>query len=74
VASPTPGGPGEPYDNKCRESIFRLTVAGIRSMAEANRAERHAWVPRRVAAPRNPEAPRITRIPSNKRPNRVPAC
>jgi hypothetical protein len=26
--------------------IFRLTVAGIRSMAEANRAERHAWVER----------------------------
>ena len=27
-------------------------------MAEANRAERHAWVERRAAAPRNPEAPK----------------
>jgi hypothetical protein len=26
--------------------ILQLTVAGIRSMAEANRAERHAWVER----------------------------
>jgi hypothetical protein len=34
---------------------LQLTVAGIRSMAEANQAERHAWVERRAAAPRNPE-------------------
>ena len=28
-------------------------------MAEANRAERHAWVERRAAAPRNPEAHKL---------------
>ena len=43
-------------ETKVGGELLQLTVAGIRSMAEANRAERHAWVERRVAAPRNPEA------------------
>ena len=54
-ASPTAGGPGELYKNERKESIFRLTVACLRSRDEANRAERPTWVERRAAAPRNPE-------------------
>ena len=42
--------------NESGEIVLHLTVAGIRSMAEANRAERHAWAERYAVAARSPEA------------------
>jgi hypothetical protein len=55
ISRPTGGAPGDLDIQTLAQFVLQLTVAGIRSMAEANRAERHAWVERCAAAARNPE-------------------
>jgi len=73
IMHPLAGGPGVRGKPKLLRIVLQLTVAGIRSMAEANRAERHAWVERAAqrAEPRAAQSNQDFRV--TKKAMRVPA-